>query len=93
MGFSGIGFTELLLILLLVALLLGSRRLVGLGSDLGSALRNFRQSLSGDAEERGQEGQAPSSQTQTPPALGAPPAPPASAPPADESSRRPPPVG
>ncbi|AFL72148.1 twin arginine-targeting protein translocase, TatA/E family [Thiocystis violascens DSM 198] len=46
MGFSGIGFWELLLILVVVLLLFGSKRLPGIASDLGSAIRDFRRSVS-----------------------------------------------
>ena len=47
-----IGITELLLILVIVLLLFGSKKLRNLGSDLGSAVRGFRKSMNegeGDA--------------------------------------------
>ncbi|MBK5965530.1 twin-arginine translocase TatA/TatE family subunit [Thiocystis minor] len=46
MGFSGIGFWELLLILVVVLLLFGSKRLPAIASDLGVAIRDFRRSVS-----------------------------------------------
>ena len=47
MGISGIGIWQLLIILLIVIMLFGSRRLGNLGADLGNAVRGFRKS-SGD---------------------------------------------
>jgi sec-independent protein translocase protein TatA len=47
MGISGVSMSELLIVLLIVALLFGTRRLRTIGSDLGTAIRGFRQSLSG----------------------------------------------
>ena len=44
------GLTELLVIFAIAALLFGTRKLRGLGSDLGSALRGFRNALQGDNE-------------------------------------------
>lgn len=38
----GIGFRELLVILLIVALVFGTRKLKSLGGDLGSAIKSFR---------------------------------------------------
>jgi len=45
MGFGGIGPGSLILILLIVILLFGTKRLRGMGSDLGSALKNFKKSV------------------------------------------------
>jgi sec-independent protein translocase protein TatA len=44
----GIGVTELLLILGIVVLLFGTKKLKTLGSDLGSAIRGFRTAVSTD---------------------------------------------
>lgn len=41
----GIGFKELLIILVIVLILFGAKRLRTLGSDLGSALKGFRQAV------------------------------------------------
>ena len=40
--FSGFGLTELLVILAIVLLIFGPKRLKSLGSDLGSAIKGFR---------------------------------------------------
>jgi sec-independent protein translocase protein TatA len=42
----GIGITELLIILLIVALLFGTKRLRSAGGDLGAAIGSFRQAMS-----------------------------------------------
>lgn len=46
----GIGIWQLLIILLIVLLLFGAKRLRNIGTDLGSAVKGFRQSMK-DAEE------------------------------------------
>jgi sec-independent protein translocase protein TatA len=40
--FSGFGLTELLVILAIVLLIFGPKRLKNIGSDLGSAIKGFR---------------------------------------------------
>jgi sec-independent protein translocase protein TatA len=48
MGIGGISIWQLLIILLIVMMLFGTKRLRGLGSDLGAAIKGFRSSVSGD---------------------------------------------
>lgn len=45
MGISGIGFTELLVVLAIVLLVFGSKKLGSLGKDLGGAIRDFRTAM------------------------------------------------
>lgn len=45
MGFGGISVWQLLIILIIVVLLFGTKKLRSLGGDLGSAIRNFKTSL------------------------------------------------
>ncbi|MEH6608002.1 MAG: twin-arginine translocase TatA/TatE family subunit [Halioglobus sp.] len=45
MGIGGIGVWQLAIILMIVIMLFGSKRLSGLGADLGSAIRGFRKSV------------------------------------------------
>ena len=45
MGLGGIGIWQLLIILLIVVMLFGTKRLKGLGSDLGDAIKGFRKSV------------------------------------------------
>ena len=51
MGFGGIGPGSLILILIIVSLLFGTKRLRSMGSDLGSALKNFKKSVKDGDEE------------------------------------------
>lgn len=48
MGLGGISVWQLLILLLIVVLLFGTKRLRSLGSDLGTAFRDFRKGLSSD---------------------------------------------
>ncbi|MCG8378394.1 MAG: twin-arginine translocase TatA/TatE family subunit [Proteobacteria bacterium] len=41
----GFGITELLVILLIVALLFGTKKLRNMGGDLGSAIKSFRKAV------------------------------------------------
>ncbi len=50
MGVSGVSFWEILLILVVLLLLFGSKKLPGIASDLGAAVRDLRRSLSKDTE-------------------------------------------
>lgn len=49
MGLGGISLWQLLIVLLIVVLIFGTRRLKTLGSDLGSAVKGFRNAVT-DAE-------------------------------------------
>jgi len=46
----GIGTTELLILLAIVVLIFGARRLPELGSGLGKAIKNFKGGVSGNDE-------------------------------------------
>ena len=46
MGIGGISVWQLLIILAIVVMLFGTKRLRSLGSDLGSAVKGFRKSMS-----------------------------------------------
>lgn len=51
MGFGGISIWQLLIILVIIVLLFGTKRLRNIGTDLGSAIRGFRSSIKdGEAE-------------------------------------------
>ncbi|MGM0677866.1 MAG: Sec-independent protein translocase subunit TatA [Pseudomonadota bacterium] len=52
MGFGGISIWQLLIILVIVVLLFGTKKLRNMGGDLGSAIKNFRQSVK-DGETEG----------------------------------------
>lgn len=52
MGLGGISMWQLLIVLLIVVLVFGTKKLKGLGSDLGGAVKGFRSSMSdADKEE------------------------------------------
>ena len=58
MGIGGIGIWQLLIILLIVVMLFGTKKLRNLGSDLGGALKGFKTAMKddkGDAEEEEEE--------------------------------------
>ncbi len=48
MGIGGISIWQLLIILAIVIMLFGTKRLRNLGSDLGSAVKGFRKSINDD---------------------------------------------
>jgi sec-independent protein translocase protein TatA len=50
MGIGGISIWQLLIILVIVIMLFGTKRLRTLGSDLGSAVKGFRKSMTDDGE-------------------------------------------
>ena len=64
MGFGGISIWQLLIILVIIVLLFGTKRLRGIGTDLGSAIKGFRNSVK-DPEET-VEPAAPAVQPQQP---------------------------
>lgn len=47
----GFGWQELLIILVIVALIFGTKKLKNIGSDLGGAVKGFKDSVSGDSSE------------------------------------------
>ena len=50
MGLGGVSIWQLLIILVIIVLLFGTKRLRNIGNDLGSAIRGFRNSIK-DPEE------------------------------------------
>jgi len=53
MGLGGISLWQLLIILLIVVLIFGTKRLKSIGSDLGGAVKGFRSSMQdGEADAR-----------------------------------------
>lgn len=49
---GSIGMTELLLILVIVLLIFGGRKIPELARGLGEGIRNFRESMRGDNDEK-----------------------------------------
>ena len=48
MGFGGISIWQLLIILLIVVMHFGTKKLRGMGSDLGSAVKGFKKALNSE---------------------------------------------
>jgi sec-independent protein translocase protein TatA len=46
MGFGGISLWQLLIVLVIVVLIFGTKRLSSMGGDLGGALKGFRKAMS-----------------------------------------------
>ncbi len=72
MGFGGMSVGSLLLILLIVLLIFGTKKIRNIGNDLGGAVKGFRSAMNEgekkDSEERGKlesnDGEAPAQQAQ-----------------------------
>ncbi|WP_339844161.1 twin-arginine translocase TatA/TatE family subunit [uncultured Halopseudomonas sp.] len=60
MGFGGISIWQLAIVLVIVILLFGTKRLKGVGSDLGEAIKGFRKSVNTEEDD-----QKPSVQNKT----------------------------
>ena len=58
MGLGGISIWQLLIILAIVVMLFGTKRLRTLGSDLGSAVKGFRSSMQDEPKEADGESEA-----------------------------------
>jgi len=52
---GGVSLWQLLIILVIVVLLFGTKRLRSIGSDLGSAVKGFKKSVSDDDQENTQQ--------------------------------------
>ncbi|MEX1668862.1 Sec-independent protein translocase subunit TatA [Zhongshania guokunii] len=61
MGLGGISIWQLLIILAIVVLLFGTKKLKGMGTDLGGALKGFKDSMKGEEDEEAKnlEGKTP----------------------------------
>ena len=62
MGFGGISIWSLLLILGIVILLFGTKKLRNVGGDLGGAIRSFKKSIKEEEAEQDKEKDAPEAQ-------------------------------
>lgn len=51
--FGGVSIWQLLIVLVIVVLVFGTRRLGGMGGDIGAAIRNFRSALSDEDDGKG----------------------------------------
>jgi sec-independent protein translocase protein TatA len=55
MGFGGISIWQLLIILVIVLLLFGTKRLRNLGGDLGNAVKGFKKAMGDEEKKEGAE--------------------------------------
>lgn len=76
---GNLGFTEIMIILLVVLLLFGAKRLPEVGASIGKGIREFKRSLSdtqdaimGNDDQRNLSPRQPEDQTQSKPASGDP---------------------
>lgn len=58
MGISGISIWQLLIVLAIVVMLFGTKRLRSLGSDLGSMIKGFKSSMSSEEATKKDEEEA-----------------------------------
>lgn len=56
---GGISVTQLLILLVIVMLVFGTKRLRNIGSDLGSAIKGFRKGMEDESEENEPENNEP----------------------------------
>lgn len=63
MGIGGIGIWQLLIILVIVLMLFGTKRLRGLGGDLGGAIKGFKKAVSEEPTEKVEDKSAEDLQT------------------------------
>jgi sec-independent protein translocase protein TatA len=68
--FQSIGPTELIIVLVIVLVIFGPKRLPGLGRSLGSGMREFRDSVTGKGSDRDLDEDADDSRSQANAALG-----------------------
>jgi len=55
MGLGGISIWQLLIVLVIVALIFGPKKLRGIGGDLGGAVKGFKKAINDDAPKEGEE--------------------------------------
>ena len=65
MGLGGISMWQLLIILLIVVMIFGTKRLKNIGSDLGGAIKGFKKAIGDDAAAGEQAVVAEASQAET----------------------------
>jgi sec-independent protein translocase protein TatA len=70
--FNSIGIPELAIVLLIVLVIFGPKRLPGLGRSLGSGMREFKDSLTGKSKDDEDDGARAQERAQVEKALGRP---------------------
>ncbi len=59
MGLGGISIWQLLIVLAIVVMLFGTKRLRGLGGDVGSAIKGFKKAMKDDDKTKVEDQSAP----------------------------------
>ncbi len=59
MGFGGISIWQLLIVLVIVVLIFGTKKLRGMGGDLGSAIKSFKKAVKEDDSAKAADGEKP----------------------------------
>ncbi len=65
MGLGGISIWQLLIVLAIVVLLFGTKRLRSLGTDLGGAIKGFRKSMNSEPDDSEADKDAAATQQKT----------------------------
>lgn len=55
MGFGGISIWQLLIVLAIVVLIFGTKKLKNMGSDVGGAVKNFKDAMKNDGKDDDEE--------------------------------------
>jgi sec-independent protein translocase protein TatA len=71
MGLGGISIWQLLIVLLIVMLIFGTKRLKGLGGDLGGAIKSFRKAMDNDGDKSQAKAESEGEDEDDPKQLGA----------------------
>ncbi len=61
MGFAGLSFGHILVVLLVVILVFGTKKLGNIGADLGSAIKGFRQAMASSDDPKSDDSAAAAS--------------------------------
>lgn len=64
MGVGGISIWQLLIVLLIVALIFGTKKLRNIGGDLGGAIKGFKTAINDDDKEQADQAAAEAEQTE-----------------------------
>jgi sec-independent protein translocase protein TatA len=59
MGLGGVSIWQLLIILLIVVMIFGTKRLTSLGSDLGGAIKSFRRAMDHSDDDKKKDAEDP----------------------------------
>ncbi len=63
MGIGNIGWFQILIVLLIVLLVFGTKKIRNLGGDLGGAIRDFRKSVNEDSDKEKEDSESADNDT------------------------------